>query len=455
MKPFRILLLSIIHIVIFMGSGTVGQSTSLLKDKNGTLHVFSENVDLPFAINNIGVLEAMSALAKCLQSSCPPHHYRSGCEELMSKGNCTPCAPCPDHQYRSGCILFSKGICLNVTTCNPGEFEVQPPTKTNDRQCHALLTTTMTATRSTASTTLSTTATTPCSTTINFVLDCANPSSRAAITSNNICEVAHIDNCCCDEISSLTHVGEDVNVRNNETMLYFGTIREVGGSINGGGSSQSNRGSLQVVDFGQVTRVGGNVQLRLNHITRVEFGALARVDGNLFLYNNALATIDFGTIAHIDLSLALSHNALTNIDFGAITRIGGSLSISYNNALTSIDFGGITRIGGGLYLHNNALTRIDFATITHINGDLYLNSNTLTSIDFGAITHIDGRVYLHNNVLTSIDFVDIIHIGIDLRVHNNPSLTSINCHSLGTCLCRSTNTNPINCPSRCTWSSCA
>eukprot|EP01147_Barroeca_monosierra_P007588 gene7588-biopygen7880 len=172
-------------------------------------------------------------------------------------------------------------------------------------------------------------------------------------------------------------------------MLHFGTIWEVGGSINGGGSSADNRGSLQLVDFGQVTRVGGNVELWLNHITR--------------------------------------------IDFGAITHISGKLQL-YNNYITHIDFGAITHISGRLYLHNNDLKSIDFGAITYIDDDLWLQNNALTTVDFGAITHIGGS---------------------SLRVYNNPSLTSIDCRNLGLCLCRSSNTNPTNCPNDCTWSFCA
>eukprot|EP01147_Barroeca_monosierra_P002648 gene2648-biopygen4370 len=460
------MLLSIIHAMIFMGCGIFGQSTSLFKDKNGTLHVSSENVDLPFAINNIGVLQTISALAKCMQSPCPPHHYRSGCEELMSKGNCIPCPPCPNHQYLSGCMLISAGICLNVTTCNVNQYEVRPPTSTNDRQCVALFSTTFTTTTttttsiaSTSSPLLTTTTTTrktpttvtitkpqstttdtssdtvtiPCSTIINTVLNCADPSSRAAITSKYICEVARVDNCCCDELSSLTRVSGDVNVHSNETMLHFGTIREVGGNITGRGPSTSNRGPLQVVDFGQITKVGGNVELWSNRITRVEFGVLARVDGWMALDRNEIASIDIGAITHIGHSLSFGSNSLTSIDFGTLTSIDGGLWLQ-DNDLTSIDFGTITHIGGGLSLYMNPLTSIDFDTITHIGGDLLVHDiNDLTSIEFGAITHIGGW----------------------LELYNNPSLASIDCKNLGSCLCRSSNTIPTNCQSRCSWSTCA
>eukprot|EP01147_Barroeca_monosierra_P004015 gene4015-biopygen5106 len=430
-------------------------TTTMSLDEYGTLQVNAPNESVPVTINDIGVFQAMSLMIQCMQTPCPPQHYRTGCEELLSAGNCTRCPLCPANKYRSHCNGASKGICLNVTTCGRGKVEVQGPTPTSDRVCaippcsvnefeplpittstsrqctilsecnmtefeaHAPTATTdrhctgmticnviefeahaptPTTNRLCADVTTCTaaefevyapTATTdrqcmPCSTTTNSVLNCADVSSRAAITSNNICEVARVYNCCCDEFSSLTRVNGDVNVHSNETMLHFGKIWEVDGNIKGRGSSSSNRRPLQVVDFGQVTRVGGNVELRMNQITRVEFGALARVDG----------------------WLRLQFNDLTSIDFGAITHIGDHL-----------------------YLYNNALTSIDFGAITHIGGRLRLFGNDLNSINFGAVTHIGSFV----------------------RVHNNPSLNSIDCRNLGSCLCRSSYTTPINCPSRCTF----
>lgn len=217
------------------GSDGVGvmesNKTFVEVDSHGTLHVVSDNSSVPFAVNGVGVFEAMSTMAKCMQTVCPVGYYRSGCSELMSEGKCIPCPPCPNHQYRSRCMLMGAGICLNVTTCGTGKFEARAATSTSDRQCDILpSTSTVSPSRNTTTTgkSTSTTFSNPCSETTNTILNCADASSRATITSNNICEVARVDNCCRNEVSSLNRVSGDVNVRRDETMLYFGTIRGVG-----------------------------------------------------------------------------------------------------------------------------------------------------------------------------------------------------------------------------------
>eukprot|EP01147_Barroeca_monosierra_P006823 gene6823-biopygen7592 len=329
------------------GSSTAANAkmtTTIAQDEFGTLQVHVPNESVPVAINNIGVFQTMSMMIQCMQTPCPPHHYRTGCEELMSAGQCTPCSPCCDRQYQSGCGGASEGLCLNVTNCGPGEFEVRAPTPTSDRFCVAPL----------------------CSVNEYEIVPVTTSTSRkcavlneSTITSDHICEVARVDNCCCDEFSSLIRVRGDVNIRSDETMLHFGRIQEVGGNINGRGPSSSNRGSLQVVDFGQVTRVGGDVDVTANQITRVEFGTLTRLDGFLWYHRNDLTSIDFGTITQISSSLRVYNNVLTSINFGAITQISGSLSL-HNNGMTSIDFGTIIHISGDLRVYNNpSLSSID------------------------------------------------------------------------------------------------
>eukprot|EP01147_Barroeca_monosierra_P004430 gene4430-biopygen6791 len=200
-------------------------TTTMNIDEYGTLQADAPNESVPVAINDIGFFQAISMMIKYMQTPCPPQHYRTGCEELMSSGNCTRCPTCSVNEYRSGCGGATEGVCLHVTTCGCGEFEVQAPTPTSDR-----------------------------------VFCCANPSSRSTLTFDHIYEVVRVDNCCCDAFSLPTWVNSTVNVRSSETMLHFRTIQEVG-AYNGEGPSGGNRESLQVVNFGEVTRVSGNVNL--------------------------------------------------------------------------------------------------------------------------------------------------------------------------------------------------
>eukprot|EP01147_Barroeca_monosierra_P000344 gene344-biopygen6006 len=509
-------------LVLFLTAVNAEEKSRIYHDSNGTTHLMSPNPSLPFAVNGIHLFQAMSNIAKCMQLPCPPHHYRTGCEEIMSSGQCTPCRPCSrEGQYRLGCGGASEGVCFNVTSCNAGEFEVRAPTPTNDRFCAAPLCSaaefeisavtastnrqcvvmrkcnstefenyppTVTTNRLCEAVTTcavnqvethAPTATTDrhcaaCSNETDRILDCADVSSRVAITANRICEVVRIDNCCCNEFTSLKRVRGDIILRSDETVLYFGTILEVEGDVRSHHFEwESGGSSLKAVDFGQVRRLMGNMNLRMNQITQIEIGALTRVDGTLDLSNNyitsvdfkavthigglrlsfnALSSIGFGAITFVDGFLYLLNNDLTNIDFGAIQHIDDSISVTFNK-LTSINFGGITFIGDNLQFNDNIITNIDFGAITYIGGSVSLNKNGLTHIDFRGVTDIGGHMWLQNNNLTSINFKSIKTVDGPLRVDHNPLLVTVDCHSLGLCQCFSSYTSQTNCPTKCHFSS--
>eukprot|EP01147_Barroeca_monosierra_P006615 gene6615-biopygen7524 len=460
------------------------ERAKLFHDSNRTVHLVSPNLSLPFSVNGMDVFQAMSNIVKCMKTPCPLHHYRSGCERIMSSGECMPCPSCPNWQYRSGCVGASVGICLNVTKCGIGEYVIRQPTSTSDRVCAApfcsvgeyearpLTSTTsrqcaritqcsVTQFETNAPTATTDRQCTTCSPTTDFILDCRDNTSRTKIITEHICEVAHVENCCCDEFSLLERVNGNVNIYKTETTLFFGRIHEVGGNIIGKETimidipDESIRYHLQDVDFAQVTRVGGNVELEMNQITRVNFGSLACVDGSVQLHFNALTSVDFGVISHIGGVLSVYNNQLTNINLNALMHITSSLWL-YNNALTSIDCANLVHIGGSLSLQGNDITHINFGTITRIGGSLSLQQNKLTSLDFGFITEIGWELRVDDNKLSTIDFGILSHIGGRLRVHQNPSLSSIDCHGLASCLCQSHNTEAVNCPVRCSqdeWTS--
>lgn len=198
------------HLIVTIAASN--SHASLYKDVNGTLHVFSTNEHMPFAVNGINIFRAVDGAVKCIQLPCPPYHFRTGCEGLMSTGYCTVCPPCPDWQYRSGCGGISRGVCINATTCRVHEFEAKPPTATTDRICAPF-----TSCRRNEFEIRKPTKTgdriclaknepryhIACSRTSDLVLDCLNHSSRTAVSENNMCEVAKVDNCCCEEFSTL------------------------------------------------------------------------------------------------------------------------------------------------------------------------------------------------------------------------------------------------------------
>eukprot|EP01147_Barroeca_monosierra_P003499 gene3499-biopygen4843 len=347
------------------------------------------------------------------------------------QGGCSPCPTCPNGQYRTGCGGLNPGLCLKVSICAYGKFEIQaatptsdrlcvippcllgeyethPPTKTTARQCA-----TLTTCNSNEYEMYTPTATTDrkcqaCSNVTNHVLNCADTSSRAFISSKHICEVERVNNCCCDEIGVLKRVNGDVFIRNDETMVHFSSIEEIKGSVNSDQFYVRNRGLLGLVNFGKVTKVLA-IQLEFNRITQVKFGSLALVEG----------------------PVVLSENEITSMYFGTITSIKGPLQLQ-KNAISSIDFAAIRSIDGAIWLERNALTSIEFGSIEHIGGSLLLNNNALTNIYFGDVSVVDGWV----------------------RVENNPLLSSIKCHNMGDCLCRSNHTSPINCPEDCNFHTC-
>lgn len=139
MVNFKMLLLCLVYALLVLATAALEQNTVLYKDMNGTVHVSSTNIDVPFAINGFGVFQAISAAIRCTQTPCPENHYRTGCEKVMNSGDCTPCSICPAEQYRSGCGGASKGVCVNVTFCGIGEFEVLQPTRFSDRFCAAVI----------------------------------------------------------------------------------------------------------------------------------------------------------------------------------------------------------------------------------------------------------------------------------------------------------------------------
>eukprot|EP01147_Barroeca_monosierra_P009058 gene9058-10347_t len=66
------------HLIVTIAASN--SHASLYKDVNGTLHVFSTNEHMPFAVNGINIFRAVDGAVKCIQLPCPPYHFRTGCE---------------------------------------------------------------------------------------------------------------------------------------------------------------------------------------------------------------------------------------------------------------------------------------------------------------------------------------------------------------------------------------
>eukprot|EP01147_Barroeca_monosierra_P003078 gene3078-biopygen4638 len=346
-------------------------------------------------VNAIGVFQAMATMIKCTQTACPPYHYRTGCEQVLSSGELEArlptlssdriCIPriCSIDQYeiRPKTTTTDRQY-ATLTVCTTAEFEKHAPTPTTDRQCQSFTTCNDHQVETHAPTPTTDRQCTNCFPETDFILNCANPSSRSDISSNHICDVKSVDNCCCSEFYLLKNISGNVNIRSDETMLYFGTIATVDGHINGEGFSEDNRGPLQNVNLGQVTHLVGNLNLRFNMITHVHFGSLMHV-------------------------------------------------------------------GGRVWISSNSLSYITMNAITYIGLDLSLRDNFLTAIDFGALAHIGRHLLLFNNNLNSIELGTFTQIGNHISVRGNSNLEVINCYDLGSCLCHdSSNLNPVNCPTR-------
>lgn len=147
-----------------------------------------------------------------------------------------------------------------MTQCSIFEYERKAPNLTTDRECVSCAS--------------------------NQTLDCSNPSSRSIVANNNICEVAAVENCCCEEFYTLTRVSEYINVRQDETMLHFGSIQEVVGDITRIGATISNYHSLETVNFSLVTTIEGNINLGFHKIEVIQLSKLSSLKGDFFLDHN-------------------------------------------------------------------------------------------------------------------------------------------------------------------------
>eukprot|EP01147_Barroeca_monosierra_P004871 gene4871-6891_t len=63
------------------------QYATLSKDKYGTVHLSSTNESMPFSINGINIVQAISEAIACTQKQCPPNFYRTGCHSIMFMAN--------------------------------------------------------------------------------------------------------------------------------------------------------------------------------------------------------------------------------------------------------------------------------------------------------------------------------------------------------------------------------
>eukprot|EP01147_Barroeca_monosierra_P004597 gene4597-6780_t len=408
---------------ILLGKSNAINRAKITTDNNGSLHLVAPNIDSPVFINGIDLFQALRRTKPCDELQCPAGYYRIDCNRLKD-GTCVPCPLCSEAQYISGCHGVSKGVCLNVTNCHPeNEYEALPPTSTTDRVCHSCIS--------------------------DLTLDCMNETARNIVIEYHVCQVKHVENCCCDEFYLLLRVNGNVNVRNNEASLTFGRIKQIYGDIEGSGEWNAF-GMLQSVHFGNISQIGGHVDftynnlvlinfgsllviggrldLRSNALPRIDFGNLALVSGNVWLFRNEITEVNFGAMKTIDGSFQIQENDLRSIDFGGVSFIHGNIDAS-RNQLTGIMFGSIKHIMGSLNLIDNMLTSIDFDAISHIDGFLWLFRNMLTHIDFGAIKEIEGAVWIQDNHLTSIHFGGITHLGSHLYVHSN-QLTHIDFGSI-------------------------
>lgn len=352
---------------------------------------------------------------------------------------------CPENTYRAE----GRGpTCVELTRCQPGEYQSAAPTETSDRECAPL---------------------SPASCIPGQVLAVDVPEDGSALHDRECCYL-HPG----EELAPASGGWPDVSGREESCMVIAGNLRIRGSVVEPPIAIVGVRGDLTIdglraerVDiFSSLRTVGGELFVTHNETLKTlgDFRLLREIGGQLFVFANpALENLDgleelqtVGGEARIEQNISLKNvdglrslesvaerlgfsgnPALINLDgLARLTHVGISLDLYENDALTNVDgLSGLKTLTGplvdgiyysALYLDKNQslASLAGLSNIETLTGDL--TAMSLASLpdlsDLSSLTSITGTLRVKDNPL--ICDSEAIALGTrasatDLDIENN------------------------------------